>query len=136
MSRTTKVVKAASTSGGSLLKWIKSDHGPKSTHFWGPVANWGFVLAVRLSRKVTLIQREKIYHSPLFDLFLKHSFFFLTSSSTLFFLLGTERHRDQRTRHNFSKDDFCSVRVQRTFYALRLGDPASELFVICLPCQQ
>lgn len=20
--------------------------GPKTTHFWGPVANWGFVLAV------------------------------------------------------------------------------------------
>mgnify|MGYP006288060889 FL=1 len=25
--------------------FINSPIGPKTTHFWGPVANWGFVLA-------------------------------------------------------------------------------------------
>jgi len=28
-----------------------SPTGPKTTHFWGPVANWGFVLAVRRARR-------------------------------------------------------------------------------------
>ncbi|GMI40004.1 hypothetical protein TrCOL_g13882 [Triparma columacea] len=23
--------------------WVKSPTGPMTTHFWGPVANWGFV---------------------------------------------------------------------------------------------
>eukprot|EP00959_Pyramimonas_sp_CCMP1952_P031993 671401-Pyramimonas_sp.AAC.1 len=27
--------------------WLNSATGPKTTHFWGPVANWGFVVAVR-----------------------------------------------------------------------------------------
>jgi hypothetical protein len=27
--------------------FVNSPVGPKTTHFWGPVANWGFVLAVR-----------------------------------------------------------------------------------------
>jgi len=31
----------------SLRHWINSPTGPKTTHFWGPVANWGFVVAVR-----------------------------------------------------------------------------------------
>ena len=26
--------------------FVNSPVGPKTTHFWGPVANWGFVLAV------------------------------------------------------------------------------------------
>lgn len=30
-----------------LMQFINSPTGPKTTHFWGPVANWGFVLAVR-----------------------------------------------------------------------------------------
>lgn len=30
-----------------LRYFINSPTGPKTTHFWGPVANWGFVLAVR-----------------------------------------------------------------------------------------
>lgn len=29
----------------SLKNFINSPIGPKTTHFWGPVANWGFVLA-------------------------------------------------------------------------------------------
>lgn len=28
-----------------LKTWAKSDAGVFTTHFWGPVANWGFVLA-------------------------------------------------------------------------------------------
>lgn len=43
---------AASRAGGASLAsrlkaFIDSPTGPKTTHFWGPVANWGFVLAVR-----------------------------------------------------------------------------------------
>ncbi|KAL9991678.1 putative mitochondrial pyruvate carrier [Helianthus debilis subsp. tardiflorus] len=26
--------------------FLNSPVGPKTTHFWGPVANWGFVAAV------------------------------------------------------------------------------------------
>lgn len=32
--------------GVRLKKFIDSPTGPKTTHFWGPVANWGFVVAV------------------------------------------------------------------------------------------
>lgn len=28
-----------------IMALINSPIGPKTTHFWGPVANWGFVLA-------------------------------------------------------------------------------------------
>ncbi|GAB5036460.1 brain protein 44-like protein [Nannochloropsis oceanica] len=35
-----------------LMQFINSPTGPKTTHFWGPVANWGFVLAAIIdSRK-------------------------------------------------------------------------------------
>jgi len=30
----------------ALKAFLNSPVGPKTTHFWGPVANWGFVLAV------------------------------------------------------------------------------------------
>ena len=30
-----------------MMEWVNSPTGPKTTHFWGPVANWGFVAAVR-----------------------------------------------------------------------------------------
>lgn len=33
-------------SSSKLMQFINSPTGPKTTHFWGPVANWGFVLAV------------------------------------------------------------------------------------------
>jgi hypothetical protein len=36
----------AVTLGSRLQAFINSPTGPKTTHFWGPVANWGFVLAV------------------------------------------------------------------------------------------
>jgi hypothetical protein len=32
----------------ALKSFLNSPVGPKTTHFWGPVANWGFVIAVRL----------------------------------------------------------------------------------------
>jgi hypothetical protein len=40
---------AAKASGllPQLKAFINSPTGPKTTHFWGPVANWGFVVAVR-----------------------------------------------------------------------------------------
>lgn len=30
----------------AVKAFLNSPVGPKTTHFWGPVANWGFVLAV------------------------------------------------------------------------------------------
>ncbi|CAE7557305.1 MPC1 [Symbiodinium sp. KB8] len=30
---------------GRFMGWVNSEAGPKTTHFWGPVANWGFVVA-------------------------------------------------------------------------------------------
>lgn len=32
----------------SVRAFWNSPVGPKTTHFWGPVANWGFVVAVCL----------------------------------------------------------------------------------------
>ncbi|PWZ56348.1 Mitochondrial pyruvate carrier 1 [Zea mays] len=29
----------------ALKSFLNSPVGPKTTHFWGPVANWGFVIA-------------------------------------------------------------------------------------------
>mmetsp|Transcript_24007 Transcript_24007/g.75575 ORF Transcript_24007/g.75575 Transcript_24007/m.75575 type:complete len:99 (-) Transcript_24007:458-754(-) len=29
----------------AVRTWIRSPTGPMTTHFWGPVANWGFVVA-------------------------------------------------------------------------------------------
>jgi hypothetical protein len=31
----------------ALKTFWNSPIGPRITHFWGPVANWGFVIAVR-----------------------------------------------------------------------------------------
>ena len=31
----------------AVRAFVNSPTGPRTTHFWGPVANWGFVLAVR-----------------------------------------------------------------------------------------
>ena len=39
--------KQAGGLGPRLKAFIDSPTGPRTTHFWGPVANWGFVLAVR-----------------------------------------------------------------------------------------
>ena len=34
----------------AFVKWINHPMGPKTTHFWGPVANWGFVLSGIMDR--------------------------------------------------------------------------------------
>ena len=39
--------KPAATLGSRIKAFVDSPTGLKTTHFWGPVANWGFVLAVR-----------------------------------------------------------------------------------------
>ena len=43
-----QVISAASLMATALKSFLNSPVGPKTTHFWGPVANWGFVIAVRL----------------------------------------------------------------------------------------
>ncbi|GAQ89118.1 hypothetical protein KFL_004890010 [Klebsormidium nitens] len=35
----------AATFASRMRAFIDSPTGPRTTHFWGPVANWGFVLA-------------------------------------------------------------------------------------------
>ncbi|WZN62807.1 mitochondrial pyruvate carrier [Chloropicon roscoffensis] len=50
MTGPTKVAKVAAkaASGGmasKFMRWVNSEAGPKTTHFWGPIANWGFVVA-------------------------------------------------------------------------------------------
>ena len=37
--------RAAATVGSRARAFWNSETGPKTSHFWGPVANWGFVLA-------------------------------------------------------------------------------------------
>uniref|UniRef100_A0A7S2V0I2 Mitochondrial pyruvate carrier n=1 Tax=Fibrocapsa japonica TaxID=94617 RepID=A0A7S2V0I2_9STRA len=34
--------------GSKFRTFLNSPTGPKTTHFWGPVANWGFVLAAMM----------------------------------------------------------------------------------------
>lgn len=42
----TMASKAATRGLGARARaFLASETGPKTTHFWGPVANWGFVLA-------------------------------------------------------------------------------------------
>jgi len=43
----------------SIRAFINGPTGPKTTHFWGPVANWGFVLAVRATRETTRPRRRE-----------------------------------------------------------------------------
>jgi hypothetical protein len=38
----------------AVKAFLNSPVGPKTTHFWGPVANWGFVLAVRAQSSLGL----------------------------------------------------------------------------------
>jgi hypothetical protein len=43
-----------------LMLFINSPVGPKTTHFWGPVANWGIVLSAILdsNKPVEMISRN------------------------------------------------------------------------------
>eukprot|EP00878_Enallax_costatus_P003176 GHUV01003376.1.p1 GENE.GHUV01003376.1~~GHUV01003376.1.p1 ORF type:complete len:131 (+),score=9.65 GHUV01003376.1:189-581(+) len=45
--------KTSLTLGQRLTAFINSPTGPKTTHFWGPVANWGFVVAGLADMKKT-----------------------------------------------------------------------------------
>jgi len=36
---------------GRFRHFLHSPTGPKTTHFWGPVANWGFVVAAMADMK-------------------------------------------------------------------------------------
>ncbi|GAB0492511.1 hypothetical protein MMPV_003774 [Pyropia vietnamensis] len=36
---------AAAKTGGALMTWVRSPTGPMTTHFWGPVTNWGLSIA-------------------------------------------------------------------------------------------
>ncbi|WIA23548.1 hypothetical protein OEZ85_000279 [Tetradesmus obliquus] len=45
--------KASLTLGQRFAAFVNSPTGPKTTHFWGPVANWGFVLAGLADMKKT-----------------------------------------------------------------------------------
>eukprot|EP01024_Parvocaulis_polyphysoides_P019160 TRINITY_DN1862_c0_g1_i1.p3 TRINITY_DN1862_c0_g1~~TRINITY_DN1862_c0_g1_i1.p3 ORF type:complete len:115 (-),score=11.08 TRINITY_DN1862_c0_g1_i1:188-532(-) len=38
-------VKNSITLRQRFIDLLNSETGPKTTHFWGPVANWGFVIA-------------------------------------------------------------------------------------------
>ena len=32
----------------NIMKFINSPVGPRTVHFWGPMANWGIVMAAML----------------------------------------------------------------------------------------
>jgi len=49
---------AAQCRAMSVRAFINSPTGPRTTHFWGPVANWGFVLAVRRRRDDATTRRD------------------------------------------------------------------------------
>ena len=38
--------------GARFKSFLNHPTGPKTTHFWGPVANWGFVAAVCIQSKI------------------------------------------------------------------------------------
>ena len=43
--RSHPVVVITSTAMSAFGRFLKSPTGPKTVHFWGPIANWGFVIA-------------------------------------------------------------------------------------------
>lgn len=36
---------AAAKTSGAIMTWARSATGPMTTHFWGPVTNWGLSIA-------------------------------------------------------------------------------------------
>lgn len=42
-------VKQSTTLSQKFMAWVRSPTGLFSTHTWGPLANWGFVVAVSSS---------------------------------------------------------------------------------------
>lgn len=47
---------APRTFASKLGAFWASSTGPQTTHFWGPVANWGFVIAVRAHLEMHTMQ--------------------------------------------------------------------------------
>ncbi|RLO04003.1 hypothetical protein DYB28_009432 [Aphanomyces astaci] len=46
---------------GRFKAFVNHPTGPKTTHFWGPVANWGFVAAVRPSSAFSIFLHPRNY---------------------------------------------------------------------------
>lgn len=64
-----QAAKSAPTLGARMLALWNSETGPKTTHFWGPVANWGFVLAVRLGSFI-IVRHVQNSHIRVFHIYL------------------------------------------------------------------
>ena len=41
------------SSNNALMTWLNGPVGPKTVHFWGPLANWGLVLAAMMDMRKT-----------------------------------------------------------------------------------
>ena len=69
-------------SSSAFARWVNSPTGPKTTHFWGPVANWGFVAAVRFGRLFSLFDKvdELCFQLGIFSLSLSLSLLRNTNS--------------------------------------------------------
>lgn len=69
-------------SSSTFARWVNSPTGPKTTHFWGPVANWGFVAAVRFGRLFSLFDKvdELCFQLGIFSLSLSLSLFIVTQT--------------------------------------------------------
>ena len=46
----------------AFRQFINFPTGPKTTHFWGPVANWGFVLAVSFFFFFFFLAKQHLTH--------------------------------------------------------------------------
>ena len=69
-------------SSSAFARWVNSPTGPKTTHFWGPVANWGFVAAVRFGRLFSLSDKVD-------DVFSTRDFLVISLSLSLFIVTQT-----------------------------------------------
>ena len=77
-----RVKKYKLMSSSAFARWVNSPTGPKTTHFWGPVANWGFVAAVRFGRLFSLFDKvdELCFQLGIFSLSLSLSLFIVTQT--------------------------------------------------------
>src|SRR3546814_244843 len=50
-----------------IAQFVNSPTGPKTTHFWGPVANWGFVAAVSRVLQCNLKPQQQLRACMLSD---------------------------------------------------------------------
>eukprot|EP00879_Flechtneria_rotunda_P005061 GHRR01005338.1.p1 GENE.GHRR01005338.1~~GHRR01005338.1.p1 ORF type:complete len:121 (+),score=2.39 GHRR01005338.1:121-483(+) len=115
--------KATTTLAHRLSAFINSPTGPKTTHFWGPVANWGFVVAVRIDGHST--PNNSAHAVPPADLIMFHRPI----------LIGLGRHEED-PRSYITKHDHCYVHLQLPVHEVCLDGAAAQLFAACLPCKQ